>query len=94
MLAIYIDAGNNSNGNPRRGWIIADDAGNFVDFVNEGYEGHSALANSGYGNVTPTSKLEVKPSVYRDAYQQGYTPVENVRGHENKLLRESRSRRR
>ena len=70
MIAIYIDAGNDNNGNPKRGWIITDDDANFIDFVDEGYEGNSALASRGYGNISATQRIEVKPSVYRDARRQ------------------------
>jgi hypothetical protein len=69
-LAIYIDAGHSVSGNPKRGWIIADDDGAFINFVDEGYEGVSALASAGYGNLPRTSRIDVKPSTYRDAYRQ------------------------
>jgi hypothetical protein len=48
MIAIYIDAGRDRNGNPKRGWIITNDDGEFTDFVNEGYLGHVALKKAGY----------------------------------------------
>ena len=48
-LAIYINAGNSTSGNPKRGWIIADD---------------------GYANLPRTSRIDVAPSTYRDAYRQ------------------------
>jgi hypothetical protein len=69
-LAIYINAGNSTSGNPKRGWLIADDNGAFINFVDEGYEGRSALARAGYGNVPQTSRIEVKPSTYQEAYRQ------------------------
>jgi hypothetical protein len=69
MLAIYIDAGHDTNGNPRRGWIIADSSGQFVDFVDEGYEGQSALLRD-YHRVPETQRIVVKPSVYRDLKKQ------------------------
>jgi len=87
-LAIYINAGHNRNGNPRRGWIIADDDGSFIDFVDEGYQGTEALRQSGYGNVTPTTtSIDVTPSVYRDAYRQTYGGVKKQAKKENRLLR-------
>jgi hypothetical protein len=94
MLAIYIDAGNNSNGNPRRGWIITNQDGEFTAFVDEGYEGKAALASSGYGNATSTPRLDVQPSVYRDAYRQSYGNIEKTIKRETKLLRTARGRRR
>jgi hypothetical protein len=72
-LAIHINAGRDRNGNPRRGWIIADDGGSFIDFVDDGYQGAGALRQSGYGSVTQTTtSIDVTPSVYRDAYRQAY----------------------
>jgi hypothetical protein len=90
MLAIYIDAGHSTSGNPRRGWIIADDQGNFISFVDEGYEGRSALDRGGYRNLAATPRIEVKPSVYRDAYRQSYSGVERAMKRENKLHRKLR----
>jgi hypothetical protein len=67
MLAIHIDAGHSSNGNPRRGFIIADDNGNFVDFVDESFIGRSALAQAGYASIASTaSRIEVPAKVYSE----------------------------
>jgi hypothetical protein len=65
MLAIYIDAGHTGSGNPKRGWIITDDQGNFTDFVDEGYSGRSAMKEAGY-DCPSTPCLKVAGSVYRD----------------------------
>ena len=70
-LAIKINAGNDRNGNPRRGWIIADDHGRFVDFVDEGYSGSGALRVSPYVNFPSTdAAIDVLPSTYKDALRQ------------------------
>ena len=70
MLAVHIASENDTNGNPRRGWFIADDHGDYVDFVDEGYMGSGALAEAGYPDIPRTSaKISVKPSVYREAIQ-------------------------
>lgn len=67
-LAIYIDAGHNRNGNPRRGWIIADDDGSFAAFVDEGYEGSAALRRAGLEHVPrTTTPLQVTPATYQRA---------------------------
>jgi hypothetical protein len=87
-LAIYIDAGHDRNGNPKRGWIISDDEGSFIDFVDEGFQGNDALRVSGYGSVPRTSTaIEVKPSTYRDAYRQSHGGVSKQMTRENKLRR-------
>lgn len=86
MLAIKINAGNDRNGNPRRGWIICNESGEFVDFVDEGYAGNGALRTSSYSSATPTTQeLEVAPSVYREAYNHAYGAVERQMKRENKL---------
>jgi hypothetical protein len=69
-LAIYINAGNSTSGNPKRGWLIADDNGAFINFVDEGYEGVGALASAGYANLPRTPRIDVTPSTYRDACRQ------------------------
>ena len=71
MLAIYVKTKHSPNGNPRRGWFIADDSGDFVDFVDEGYEGHVALMNAGYRGITQTQQaIDVLPAVYREGLRQ------------------------
>lgn len=65
-IAIYVDAGHDKNGNPRRGWIITSETnGSFVDFVDEGYEGISALRRD-YGHTPATRALPITPACYRE----------------------------
>jgi hypothetical protein len=90
MLAIYVNAENNSNGNPRRGWILTDEQGAFHTFVDEGYQGKGALAAAGFGNVPSTQAIEVKPSFYKELYKQGYGHVESAMKRENRLYRKLR----
>lgn len=90
MLAIYINAGNTKNGNPRRGWIIANSDGEFIDFVDEGYEGTGALKTSAYSTAAPTPAIMVEASVYKEAYAQAYGGVEKAMKRENKLYRKLR----
>ena len=65
MIAIYIDAGHTTSGNPKRGWIITNPDGNFIDVVDEGYLGRAALTEAGY-DCASTPRLEVANSVYQD----------------------------
>ena len=65
MLAIYIDAGHTTSGNPKRGWIITDSEGSFIDFVDEGYLGRAALKEAGY-DCPSTPRLEVAGHVYQE----------------------------
>jgi len=46
MIAIKINAGNDKNGNPRRGWIVVDTSGTIERFVDESYEGKAALSQN------------------------------------------------
>jgi hypothetical protein len=77
MLAIYIDAGNDRNGNPKRGWIITDRDGAFTGFVDEGYGGIGILHQL-YGQIPSTQRIEVTKSVYNDAYHHAYGGLPSV----------------
>jgi hypothetical protein len=84
MLAVHIASENDANGNPRRGWFIADDHGDYVDFVDEGYLGPGALAEAGYPDIVRTSAMiSVKPSVYREAIQA----LEDVSGQTRRRMK-------
>lgn len=84
MLAIYIDAGHDRNGNAKRGWLITDQDGAFTDFIDEGSMGRAALAQSGYGNVPSTQRIEVAKSVYSDAYHHAYDHLPSVASQQHK----------
>jgi len=72
VLAIYISAGHSTSGNPKRGWFIADDSGNFIDFVDEGYRGDpGALDHAGYEDIERTPRMDVTGSTYRDGIRLG-----------------------
>ena len=77
-IAIHINAGHDKNGNPCRGWIIADGDGQFIDFVDEGYAGTGSLRTSAFANAKPTPTIDVQPSVYRDAMRQAYGALPSV----------------
>lgn len=67
MIAVYIGTNNDTNGNPRRGWILfGEESGLFIDpvgFVDEGYEGIAALRV--HKNVASTPLIHVTPAEYR-----------------------------
>lgn len=77
-IAIHINAGNDRNGNPKRGWIIANDDGEFIDFVDEGFQGQGALKTSAFSTAKPTPTIDVVPAVYRDAMEQAYGGLPSV----------------
>lgn len=64
-VTVKIKAGHDTNGNPRRGWVVVNSrTGDTVDFVDEGYEGHAALQRK-YRDFVEGPVLEVVPSEYR-----------------------------
>jgi len=46
FYAMKIEANNDANGNPRRGWLVYDANGIFQGFADEGYRGSGALINA------------------------------------------------
>jgi len=68
MLTMKINATNDTNGNPRRGWLCYKNGGEFLGFVDEGYKGWPAVALA-----FPRSKIIIElscvdctPEFYRD----------------------------
>lgn len=43
IIAVKISTKHDFNGNPRRGWLIYNDTGAYLGFVDEGYSGCGAL---------------------------------------------------
>jgi hypothetical protein len=75
LSAIKINAKNDANGNPRRGWVIlrteehgsGGSSSEIVDFVDEGYEGTGALDRAGYPRrVADCPEFLVTPNEYRE----------------------------
>ena len=65
-LAIYMNAGHTTNGNPRRGWLIVEPrSGEWIDFVDEGYAGNASLTNN-YPHATATQRMDITPGQYRE----------------------------
>jgi hypothetical protein len=66
-IKFKVNAGNDTNGNPRRGWVILSSrTGELEGFVDEGYRGTGALDVRGHKEVPGNLEIEVKPSVYRE----------------------------
>jgi hypothetical protein len=75
LSAIKINAKNDANGNPRRGWVVlrteehgsGGSGSEIVDFVVEGYEGTGALDRAGYPRrIANCPELLVVPGEYRE----------------------------
>lgn len=73
FYAIHIKAPNDRNGNPRRAFLVYDEAGNHIGTVDEGYRGRGALADlSAYSKslgADPTIRVlaavDTTPAFYR-----------------------------
>jgi len=64
-MATYVRTKNDVNGNPRRGWMVSDEQGRMVGFVDEGYTGRPALRERFPDAVEVMHALEVTPAAYR-----------------------------
>jgi len=69
LSAVKINAGNNTYGNPRRGWVILNTAEGYtsvVDFCDEGYLGSAAVTDKGYArSLADAPEFMVPVSEYR-----------------------------
>lgn len=64
-VRVIAASGHTRSGNPKRGWLIVDNEGFSVDFVDEGYEG-KAVFKRAYPDAIETSPLEISNQQYRD----------------------------
>lgn len=65
LTAIHLKAKNDTNGNPRRLYLILDNDSDAVDAVDEGYKGRGAL-DEHYEGVPIGVTIQVTPKEYRD----------------------------
>jgi hypothetical protein len=94
-IAIHINAGNDTNGNPRRGFIIVDSQGTAIDFIDEGYAGTGSLQTSAYSGATPSNfTIDVSPAFYKSALRQSYGGLPSQRSQTFQPRTTPRSRRR
>jgi hypothetical protein len=79
LSAIKINAGNDANGNPRRGWVILNTAEGYtacVDFCDEGYHGSAAVTDRGYPrSLAEAPEFNVPVSEYRQMLRLAEDPV-------------------
>jgi hypothetical protein len=61
-MLIYIATTNDTNGNPRRGWIRTTSAGQPLGWIEEGYEGHGAIRGYDDGE---SMKINVQPAEFK-----------------------------
>jgi hypothetical protein len=65
--AVGIDAGQDSSGNPRRGWFVYSPSGHLEGFLEEGYNGAGFLHRVFPNAVELINRIPVKLGYYRDA---------------------------
>jgi hypothetical protein len=65
-VAVKINAGNDRNGNPRRGWHVYSTTGDYRGFVDEGYSGRSVIFER-FPNVVELCTIPTTPTVYRES---------------------------
>ncbi len=72
-ITVKVNAGHDANGNPRRGWIVLQcRTGDMIDFIDEGYEGRSALKNHEQAARGP--EIDVTPKTYRELKKGTFKP--------------------
>lgn len=69
--AVKINASNDNNGNPRRGWLVYATTGEYKGFVDEGYLGRGALRLFAPGAI-PLAEIPTSPGFYRDVTREGW----------------------
>lgn len=65
-MLIKVNAENTTTGNPRRGWILVDDNGNFKGFYDEGYDdGGEELQELRKTHALAFPSLNITPKEYK-----------------------------
>ena len=66
VFAVKINAGNDRNGNPRRGWLVYTRDGVSLGFADEGYSGRRALTSL-FPNAVELVEIPTTPGAYKTA---------------------------
>jgi len=64
-MLVRVQAKNDVNGNPRRGWIQFSSSGDFVQFVDEGYQGRGAISTLVMEGEADTIAITIESSEYK-----------------------------
>ena len=67
-MLIYIGTTNTASGNPRRGLLRTSASGHPLGWIEEGYEGHAAIAGYDDGESV---KITVSPAEYKRLKSMG-----------------------
>ena len=63
---IHLDAGREINGNPKRGFMVFDKAGKFIETIDEGYQGRGVLSKK-YPDALVLSTVPTNKSFLKGA---------------------------
>ena len=63
-MLVRVVTQNDSNGNPRRGWIQFSDCGDMTQFIDEGYKGRSMISDLIQIGEMDTLALNITPKEY------------------------------
>lgn len=63
-MLVRVQAKNDTNGNPRRGWIQFAEDGSFLQFIDEGYQGRGAISELVMNGEADTIAITIEPSEY------------------------------
>jgi hypothetical protein len=63
-MLIRVITNNTTSGNPRRGWVHVDEHGNFVAFIDEGYEGSQPIQQLRWAGEVESISLNITPKEY------------------------------
>jgi len=64
-LAIWLNAGNDSNGNPRRLYVAVDTQGEVLSIHDEGFSGSAAVTDH-YPGIAIVGQFHITPAQYRE----------------------------
>jgi len=70
-MLVRVQAKNDANGNPRRGWIQFSASGDFIQFIDEGYLGRGAIATLVMEGEADTIAITIEPSEYKKLWTTG-----------------------
>lgn len=64
-MLVRVKTKNDTNGNPRRGWIQFAEDGSLLQFIDEGYQGRGAISELVMNGEADTIALTIEPSEYK-----------------------------
>jgi hypothetical protein len=66
VIAVYLKASNDRNGNPQRGWKVYSKDGDWIGFVDEGYGGRGSLMTL-FPKAVELGPIRIDARTYRES---------------------------